>query len=91
MKKDRRDSPVRRIGLHGGDRRGRGEHRIARRAIALVLRDRGMRFEEVANFLLIHELTVRAWLKAFNEGGVEELVLRSQGRNELDPGFGTIG
>jgi transposase len=56
-------------------RDGREEHRIARRANALILLDRGMSFEKVAKVLLIDDSTVRAWLKTFQEGGVEALVL----------------
>jgi transposase len=54
---------------------GLEEHRIARRANALVLLDRGMKFEEVARVLLVDDSTIRAWLKAYDEGGVEDLVL----------------
>ena len=56
-------------------RDGLEEHRIARRANALILLDRGMKFEEVAQVLLIDNSTIRVWLKAYDEGGVEELVL----------------
>ena len=56
-------------------RDGLEEHRIARRANALILLDRGMKFEEVAQVLLIDDSTIRVWLKAYDEGGVEELVL----------------
>ena len=34
-----------------------------------------MKFEEVASVLFVDDLTIRAWLEAFKEGGVEELVL----------------
>lgn len=54
---------------------GLEEHRIARRANAVILLDRGMSFEEVASVLLIDDSTVRAWLKAYDEGGVDGLVL----------------
>ena len=56
-------------------RDGLEEHRIARRANALILLDRGMKFEEVAQVLLIDNSTIRVWLKAYDEGEVEELVL----------------
>ena len=56
-------------------RDGLEEHRIARWANALILLDRGMKFEEVAQVLLIDNSTIRVWLKAYDEGGVEELVL----------------
>src|SRR5208283_742821 len=67
-------SPADRADLVKIARDGLEEHRIARRANALILLDRDMRFEEVAKVLLIDGSTIRAWLKAFNEGGVEELV-----------------
>ena len=56
-------------------RDGLEEHRIARRANALILLDRGMKFEDVAQNLLIDDSTVRTWLKAYDEGGVEAIVL----------------
>src|SRR5208337_4798081 len=56
-------------------RDGLEEHRIARRANAILLLDRGMKFEEVASVLFVDDSTIRAWLKVFDEGGVEELVL----------------
>jgi len=61
--------------LTGLARDGLAEHRVARRANAILLLDRGLKFEEVASVLFVDDSTVRAWLKAFNEGGVEELVL----------------
>ena len=54
---------------------GLEEHRIARRANAIILLDRGMKFEEVAQVLLVDDSTVRAWRKAFDEGGVEAIVM----------------
>ena len=46
-------------------RDGLEEHRIARRANAIILLDRGMKFEEVAQVLLVDDSTVRASRKAF--------------------------
>jgi transposase len=68
-------SPKDRADLVKIARDGMEEHRIARRANALILLDQGMSFEKVAKVLLIDDSTVRTWLKAFNEGGVEALVL----------------
>src|SRR5208283_2483466 len=68
-------SPADRADLVKIARDGLEEHRIARRANALILLDRGMKFEEVARVLLIDDSTIRVWLKAYDEGGVEELVL----------------
>ena len=56
-------------------RDGLEEHRIARRANAILLLDRDMKFEEIASVLFVDDSTIRAWLEAFKEGGVEELVL----------------
>ena len=56
-------------------RDGLEEHRIARRANALLLLDRGWSFAEVAEALFIDDSTIRIWLKEFQEGGVEALVL----------------
>ena len=76
MKADRNFlSPADRADLVKIVRDGLEEHRIARRANAILLLDRGLKFEEVASVLFVDDSTVRAWLKAFNEGGVEELVL----------------
>ena len=54
---------------------GLEEHRIARRANAILLLDDGMRFDDVAKALYIDDSTVRGWLKEFQEGGVEAIVL----------------
>jgi transposase len=56
-------------------RDGLEEHRIARRANAIILLDRGMKFEEVAQVLLVDDSTVRASRKAFDEGGVEAIIM----------------
>lgn len=42
-------------------RDGTVEHRLARRANALVLLDRGMSCEEVGRVLLIDDDTIRTW------------------------------
>ena len=68
-------SPADRAILVETARDGLEEHRIARRANAILLLDKGWSFAEVAEALLIDNSTIRAWLKAFKEGGVEELVL----------------
>jgi len=54
---------------------GLEESRITRRANALILLDKGWSFADVAEALLIDGSTVRAWFKAYKEGGVEGLVL----------------
>ena len=56
-------------------RDGLEEHRIARRANAVLLLDKRWSFAEVAEAFYIDDSTVRAWLKAFQDGGVEALVL----------------
>ena len=76
MKTDRNFlSPADRAILVEIARDGLEEHRIARRANAILLLDRGMKFGEVASVLFVDDSTIRAWLKAYNEGGVEDLVL----------------
>ena len=52
-------------------RKGKVEHRVARRANALVLLDRGMSCEEVAAVLLLDDDTVRTWYSLFEQTGVK--------------------
>jgi len=52
-------------------RRPKVEHRVARRANALVLLDRGMSCEEVAEVLLLDDDTVRTWFSLFKQTGVK--------------------
>lgn len=54
-------------------RDGLAQHRLARRANALVLLDRGMSYREVASVLLIDDDTVRQWRAIFESEGVEGL------------------
>ena len=56
-------------------RDGLEEHRIVRRANAILLLDKGWSYAEVAEALFLDNSTVRAWLKEFQEGGVEAIVL----------------
>ena len=56
-------------------RDGLEEHRIARRANAILLLNNGWSYAEVAEALFIDDSTIRAWLEAYSEGGVEDLVL----------------
>ena len=58
---------------------GSAEHRLARRANAVVLLDAGWSFAKVAEGLLIDDATVRAWHKLFTEGGVEGLACFDSG------------
>ena len=51
-------------------RDGLAEHRLARRANALVLLDRGMSCEAVGRVLLIDDDTVRTWHRLFQEDGM---------------------
>jgi transposase len=55
-------------------RDGTVEHRLARRANALVLLDRGMSCEDVGRVLLIDDDTIRTWHRLFEEDGVDGLV-----------------
>jgi transposase len=67
--------------LSGDDRRalvgiardGLAEHRIARRANAMVLLDQGWSCERVAAALLLDDDTVRNWHRAYERSGVEGL------------------
>src|SRR5215217_7388306 len=54
-------------------RDGTVEHRLARRANALVLLDRGMSCEDVGRVLLIDDDTIRTWHRLFEEDGVDAL------------------
>ena len=54
-------------------RDGTVEHRLARRANALVLLDRGMSCDEVGRVLLIDDDTVRTWHCLFQEDGIDGL------------------
>jgi transposase len=54
---------------------GLEEHRISRRANAILLLDKGWSFASVAEALFIDDSTIRLWLNEFKESGVEGLVL----------------
>jgi transposase len=54
-------------------RDGLAQHRLARRANALVLLDLGMSYRQVAAVLLIDDDTVRQWRAIFETEGVEGL------------------
>src|ERR687898_278627 len=54
-------------------RDGLAEHRLARRANALVLLDRGVRCDEVGRVLLIDDDTIRTWHDLFEKDGVDGL------------------
>ena len=54
-------------------RDGLAEHRIARRANAIILLDQGWSCERVAEALLLDDDTVRDWRRAFERGGIEAL------------------
>ena len=54
-------------------RDGLAEHRLARRANALVLLDRGMSCAEVGSVLLFDDDTVRTWYRLYRQGGIEGL------------------
>ena len=59
--------------LTGIARDGLEEHRVARRANAIVLLDRGWSCERVAAALLLDDDTVRNWRRAYEQGGVDGL------------------
>jgi transposase len=54
-------------------RDGLEEHRVARRANAIVLLDKGWSCDRVATALLLDDDTVRDWLRAYETGGVAGL------------------
>lgn len=64
-------NPDQRRDLTALARKGKVEHRVARRANALILLDRGMSCEEVAAVLLLDDDTVRTWHGQFERTGVK--------------------
>src|ERR1700716_322364 len=54
-------------------RDGLAEHRIARRANAIVLLDKGWSCARVAGALLLDDDTVRDWFQAYESGGLDAL------------------
>jgi transposase len=54
-------------------RDGLAEHRLARRANALVLLDDGMSYAAIAKVLLLDDDTIRAWHRLYEEDGIEGL------------------
>src|SRR5271156_4376864 len=52
-------------------RDGSAEHRLARRANALVLLDKGMSCQSVAEALLLDNDTIRTWYQLYQEDGIE--------------------
>src|SRR5277367_6478380 len=54
-------------------RDGSAAHRLARRANALVLLDKGMSCQSVADVLLLDNDTIRTWYQLYQEDGIEGL------------------
>ena len=54
-------------------RDGSAAHRLARRANALVLLDKGMSCSSVADVLLLDGDTIRTWYQLYQEDGIEGL------------------
>ena len=54
-------------------RDGSAAHRLARRANALVLLDKGMSCQSVADVLLLDNDTIRTWYRLYQEDGIEGL------------------
>lgn len=54
-------------------RDGLEEHRVARRANAILLLDRGWDCEKVSDALLLDDDTIRGWFKIYREGGIDAL------------------
>lgn len=59
--------------LTGLARDGTVEHRLARRANALVLLDQGWSCEQVGRALLLDDDTIRTWFRLFERDGVDGL------------------
>ena len=59
--------------LTGLARDGLAEHRVGRRANAIVLLDQSWNWERVAAALLLDDDTVRDWYRAYEQGGVAGL------------------
>lgn len=56
-------------------RNGLAEHRVARRANALILLDRGMSADEVARVLLLDGETIRRWRELFSRDGIDGITI----------------
>ena len=54
-------------------RDGSAAHRLARRANALVLLDKGMSCQSLREVLLLDNDTIRSWYQLYQEDGIEEL------------------
>ena len=65
-------------------RDGGSPHRLSRRANALLLLDDGMSYDQVASVLFIDDDTVRTWRKAYEQNGVDSLVLFPWSNNGRD-------
>ena len=66
-------SPVERVELIVLARDGLVEHRLARRANAVVLLDRGMSCSDIAAVLFVDDDTVRTWFRLYMEDGIDGL------------------
>jgi transposase len=54
-------------------RDGSAEHRLARRANALVLLDNGLSCQAIAEVLLLDNDTIRLWYQLYQDDGIEGL------------------
>ena len=54
-------------------RDGSAAHRLARRANALVLLDKGLSCQSVAEVLLLDGDTIRSWYQLYQQDGIEGL------------------
>ena len=66
-------SPRQRSDLKALLRDGHTEHRLARRANAMLLLDDGWNCQEVAQALYLDDDTVRCWRKTYDERGMDAL------------------
>jgi len=65
-------------------RSGKVEHRVARRANAILLFDKGWSCEDVAEALFLDDDTVRSWLKTYVDKGLAGLKLFEVGGSASD-------
>ena len=54
-------------------RDGSAEHRLARRANALVLLDNGLSCQSIAEVLLLDDDTIRLWYQLYQDDGIKGL------------------
>ena len=69
-------------------RDGSAAHRLARRANALVLLDKGMSCQSIAEVLFLDNDTIRTWYQLYQEDGIEGLASFGHEGGSLSAGGG---